>query len=241
MRGVDPEMTDPEPTAAMSRLLHSLFELAKRAGNIDPPVKFLHSKIDATVRGLRDIPIGCRKGCSHCCHIWVSATAPEILYIAKIVRRRGESALARVNAAHIETKDYDFDVRDQHPFPCPMLNDNICSIYEFRPAACRMAASGDASICARSYRNLTDEDIPTPVLYLVGRSVYALALASALRHSQLPFTAYELNAGLARALERADAEQAWLSGNDIFSDVTRDPGDIFSERPAQMMYEYAFG
>src|SRR6202051_2196360 len=214
VRGIDPESTDPQLTAAMSRLLHSLFETAKRTGNIDPPVKFLHSRVDATVRGLRDVPIACRKGCSHCCHIWVSATAPEILSISKILRRRGRSAISKVHAAHTETRDYEFDVRDEHPFPCPMLDNNMCSIYEFRPKACRLAASADASICARSYLNVTNEDIPTPMIYLVSRSAYAVALASALRYSQLPFHAYEFNSGLARALERSDAEQAWLSGED---------------------------
>ena len=34
---IDPTSTDPEPTAAMARRLHSMFEAAKKDGNIDPP------------------------------------------------------------------------------------------------------------------------------------------------------------------------------------------------------------
>ena len=38
----------------------------------------------------------------------MSATAPEVLFIAKIVRRMGPAAIARVRAAHDQTKAYDF-------------------------------------------------------------------------------------------------------------------------------------
>jgi hypothetical protein len=103
-----------------------------------------------------------------------------------------------------------------------------------------MAVSSDAEICARSYRNVTNEDIPTPILYLMGRGAYSMAFGCALRRAGLPVHAYEFNAGLARALERADAEGAWLAGEDIFSDVRRDPGDIFLDRRARMMYGLAF-
>jgi hypothetical protein len=140
------------------------------------------------------------------------------------------------------TKEFDFDARPEHPYPCPLLEQDICSIYDKRPTACRLAASADASICARSYRNLTNEDIPTPALYLATRSVYAIALAVALKRSNLPHDAYELNSGLIRALDVVDAERAWLSGDDIFSDVLRDPEPaIFAQPGTQMLFKQAFG
>jgi hypothetical protein len=74
----------------------------------------------------------------------------------------------------------------------------------------------------------------------MARTVYAIVSAFALKRSNLPYYAYELNAGLARALDVPDAERVWLSGNDIFSDVTRDPADVFSEQPTQMMFKHAF-
>ena len=77
VRGINPESMDPELTAAMTRLLHTMFERSKQDGNIDTPVKFLQSKVDATLQDLRDIPIACKKGCSHCCYIWVSALLPQ--------------------------------------------------------------------------------------------------------------------------------------------------------------------
>ena len=240
-RGINPEATDPEPTAAMARLLHSMFERAKQDRNIDPPVRFLQSKVDATVQGFGHLPIACKKGCSHCCYTWVSASAPEVLFISKIIKLRGKHAIYRVQAAHQHTKDYDFDTRDQHPHPCPLLEKDTCSIYDSRPKACRLAASGDATICARAYHNLSNEDIPTPALYLLGRTVYSVAMAAALRKANLPYHTYEFNAALIRAIDTDNAERTWLSGQDIFSDVMRESGDIFSEAQAQLMYQHAFG
>jgi Fe-S-cluster containining protein len=237
---IDVTSRDPEPTAAFARTLHSKLETAKQEGNIDPAVNLLLEKVESTIQAWGPLPIDCKKGCSHCCYVWVSATAPELLSIAKIVRARGNDAIAKVKAAHQATKDFDFDSRPEHPHPCPLLEDNICSIYEARPKACRLAASGDAEICARSYHNITNEDIPTPALNLMARPVYAIALAIALKRADLPYESYEFNAGLVRALDEPDAEKRWLAGDNIFSGVMTDPADIFSEPQTQQMFEYAF-
>jgi Fe-S-cluster containining protein len=242
--GIDPrQMHDPGQTAAMARQLSALFEAGKRDSSIDKAIGFLHSKIDATLRRLSNIPVACGKGCSHCCHIWVSATAPELLFIAKALRRRSDAAAVseRVKAAHLQTKDFPLHIRDQHPHACPLLVDHLCSIYEIRPEACKLAASGDAEICARSYLNLTNEGVPTPFLHRVAQGHYAIALAVALKHSQLSYKAYELNGGLNRALERDDAERAWLAGEDVFAGLLCDPDDPFSQAPANQMYTHAFG
>jgi len=239
--GLDPESSNPEPTAAMARMLCTMFEKAKLEKNINAPVIFLYAKAYATLRRLQDIPVACQKGCSHCCYTWVSASAPEILFIANIIRQRSGNLAARVAAAHLNTKDYDFDARGKHPHPCPLLEQDVCSIYELRPLTCRFAASANAEICARSYHNLSSENIPTPLTHLTGRNAYAVAIASALKRANLPYHAYEFNAGLARALEIGDAEGVWLAGEDIFSDVMRDPVDIFSQHPAHLMYQHAFG
>ena len=242
VRGIDLDRPqDPEPTAAMARQLSDLFETAKRHGNIEPPVRYLHSKVDATLSDLRDVPVACKKGCDHCCYVWVSATAPEVLFIAKTIVSKSDPALRdRIRAAHMATARFSFDERDQHPYPCPLLVNHMCSIYETRPKACRLAASGNADICARAIHNLSNEDIPTPFMHMIARSSYAIALAAALKHSHLPYQAYEFAAALDRALGVNDAEQAWLAGEDIFSGVLRDPNDPFSEAPANMMYRHAF-
>jgi Fe-S-cluster containining protein len=188
-RGIDPASRDPEPTAAMARTLHTMFEKAKVDGNIDIPVRFMHAKVDTTVQGFGDLSIACRKGCSHCCNIWVSASAPEVLFISKIIKLRGDRPIERARTADQCTKDYEFDTRRHHPYPCPMLENDVCSIYDSRPNACRLAASADSAICARSFLTLTNEYIPTPALYLMGRSVYSVAFRITLMSSTLRWSA----------------------------------------------------
>jgi hypothetical protein len=240
--GIDPEAQGPEQIAAMARQLHALLEQAKRDKNIDAPVRYLHSRMDATLQRLAHIPVACKKGCSHCCHTWVSAAAPEILFIAKMLRRRSDPAVAaRIRAAFENTRHLDQPTRGKHPYPCPLLENDACSLYAFRPHPCRFWASADAGICARAFHGKSDEDIPAPRLHLVGRNAYAIALAVALKHAALPHHLYEFNAALMRAMERENAEREWLTGSDIFADVRRDPNDVFAGAPAHMMYGLAFG
>lgn len=241
-RGIDSRSHDPGPTIAMARQIHTLLEKAKREKNIDPPVKFLQAKVEATRERLADIPVACKKGCSHCCYVWVSATAPEILFVAKLIRRKADaSAIAKIGAAHLATRDYDFRTRDKHPHPCPMLEADVCSIYEARPTSCRFAVSMNASVCARAMRQLSGEGIPTPGWYLSARGAYQLALVIALNHAGLPHRYYEFNAGLTRALEHGDSERAWLEGDDIFSGVRQDPNDALLTPNAGHLYRHAFG
>ncbi len=239
-KGVDPETRDPAGVAAMGRQLYALFEKAREEGSIDAPVKFFHAKVEATIAA-GNVAVACAKGCSHCCHSWVSATAPELLYVAKVVRKRGEGLAARIMAAHQATKDFDAVTRARRPLPCPMLESHICTIYESRPAVCRFAASVDASACERVLRLLQNETIPAPLRHIKSRAVYEIAMTIALIHAALPHRYYEFNAGLARALMREDAESAWLAGEDVFQGVRLDPSDAIQNRNTQMMYQHAFG
>lgn len=236
--GLDPSALNPFIMVELVHQLHERLEQAKRNGNVDGLFEYLTSKIDLTLAGMNDIPIACGKGCSHCCNIWVSVTAPEALYIAK---RLPSSATANVEAAHEATRAFSHDERINHPFPCPLLHeDNTCSVYSIRPLFCRLAASGDAEVCRRSYLNFTDEDIPTPAMYLFGREAYSPALAVALKAARRPHLCYEMNSALHRCLTTPNAEEQWLSGVDIFSGVLWQGYDTMELPANQYLYDLAF-
>jgi Fe-S-cluster containining protein len=226
-KGIQLERTGAKDgITAMARELFVKLRKAKTDSSLSELSAFLNSNVDKSIEELGPVPIACRKGCSHCCNIWVSATAPEVLTLAAVVRRQGDSTIERIREANEVTKLYPFETRDSHPHPCPLLENDLCTVYEHRPKACRLAASADANICERSYRNTTNENIPTPFLYLMGRNAYALAFAAALKKVALPHHAYELNAALVRALDTEHAERRWLSGEDIFAGVMQDPEDV---------------
>lgn len=238
--GINPESQSPDETAAMARVLSRMFAEAKQTGNVSPAIEYFHDTINSTVRGLSDIPIACKKGCSHCCHIWVSVAPPEALHIAKIIQQTGPEIVEKVRSAYEYTRQFSFDDRPEHPYPCPLLADDLCSIYDSRPKACRLASSADAAVCARTYHNKTSEDVPTPEMYMIGRAYYAMALASGLRQIGLPYRAYEFNGALVRVLDTPDAERRWLSGENIFDGVQPDPDDTFNVPAAQQLYSIAF-
>jgi Putative zinc- or iron-chelating domain len=239
--GLDPSSDDPRPAAAMARRMHALFVAAKQERSIDAPVAYLYAKAEASLARLKDIRVACRKGCAHCCHVWVSATAPEILFLAKHVRARGMGAEEAVHAAHALTRKDTFSLRALHPLPCPMLENDACSLYEYRPMACRFAASPDDFACRRVMREFSRETMPISMRHLRGRGLYEVSGAIALNRAGLPHFHYELNAGLSRALEREDAETAWLEGEDIFASCQRDPRDVLQGRPVSELTRLAFG
>jgi hypothetical protein len=239
--GIDAETSDPAGAAAMTRLLSDLLETAKHERDIEPPVRFLHAKVDATLQTLRTLRVDCKKGCAHCCRVWVSATIPEVLFLAKSIRRRNDAALGeRVSAAHRVTGGHDFISRQRLHHQCPLLADDLCSVYETRPVSCRFWASTNVAACLRVFRQSSGETVPTPMSHLKGRGAYEIALSLALKHVGLPHYYYELNAALSRALERADAETAWLGGEDVFRDVRRDPHDVSMDALSRQLYKFAF-
>lgn len=237
--GIDPNSDDPAQTIALARTLFGHFERAKRDGNVVPAILLLHRKIEATLKTAKPLPVACRVGCSHCCQSWVSVPAPEIFLVVRRIRAAAE-ARARVAITNERTRTMDAAARMRTPVSCPMLENDLCTIYESRPLVCRFAASANEAICRRVFREASGENIPTPLRNLKGRGAYVMALALALRRASLPHHYYEFNAALARALERDDSERAWLRGEDIFADVGRDPTDVLSHLQAPILYHQAF-
>ena len=225
------------------RILRERIDEARKARSISPLMTFLHDNMRAASRqSPRDL-IACGKGCSHCCYVWVSARAPEVLLVKNALPARERAAIQEaIDRACSITASMNFDERSNQPNPCPLLKDNICQVYGSRPTTCQSAASTDSAICERSYRHLAGEDIPIPLFYVTLRSGYSLALAGALKHAGFPATAYEFNTALQVAMSRSDAETAWLSGEDVFAGVPCDPvGDPFTIHGNRQLYDAAFG
>lgn len=84
--------------------------------------------------------VGCRRGCSHCCHIAVGVFEHE----AKVIATAAGRALATPRGR----TDFS-DIVPSYSNPCPFLRDGECSIYEHRPMTCRTHLSlfQDDSLC----------------------------------------------------------------------------------------------
>ncbi len=104
----------------------------------------LYSGLDAKVAdqiAYSKHEVSCKKGCDSCCQIMAIMTPAEAVVIAlelfkkpdwrALLPRLRESAL---QMSPIGLSEYDYA---QKRLPCVFLKDRACSIYEFRPAACR--------------------------------------------------------------------------------------------------------
>jgi len=169
-------------------------------------------------------PVACRKGCAYCCHVTVTARAPEIFLIASRIRASSKAELAdflsRIRAADQRTRHMTGQERASEKIPCALLKDGACSVYEVRPGACRGFTSTDADACRRGF-NGEQAQITTPSLWISLNAAHKQALWGALAAAGLPCESYELHHALRIALEVPDAESRWLAGEDIFADVVR--------------------
>ena len=145
--------------------------------DIVPLARALCTKlVSAMIQSLRNDgnTVPCQKGCSACCRYVVPVSIPEVLCLAKeimsmpLARRRflDESCLLSAQCI-LETTPQSFlnqctnsnfgyitlkDVSNWYSeisLSCPFLLDNVCTIYEERPLACREhVVIGSAAGCA---------------------------------------------------------------------------------------------
>jgi Fe-S-cluster containining protein len=168
--------------------------------------------------------IECRGGCDHCCHLFVSATAPEVFLVARSVR--GEGATTRLRATETLTRPLSIEERARAILPCPFLADGLCGLYGVRPTPCRSTTSLSARSCEAAIRQGATIEVPFTVPPQQARSTVLTIFRAALRASRLAVQSYELNSAVVRALDEPDAERRWLGGEDVFNGVQIDPASL---------------
>lgn len=94
--------------------------------------------------------IPCAQACSACCHQAITITEPEAIRIGRAIGRT-PSMVPALTLAQIESADAkkSEDVARYSGKACPFLVDNKCSVYDVRPAICRLHHSmhSDNSLC----------------------------------------------------------------------------------------------
>jgi Fe-S-cluster containining protein len=134
--------------------------------------------------------VSCRKGCAACCRMLVPISAPEAFALANVIERSEPSErtilLARLDLANqrlakagllkqlVALSESPEPVTDEaiEPLnrayyalrmPCPFLDNEVCSIYEDRPAACReLAVTSPATHC-QDMTNAAIQPVPVAV------------------------------------------------------------------------------
>ena len=182
--------------------------------------EFFEASLKRNASGIR---IECAKGCAFCCHVAVSALAPEVFLIANTIRAQQASDLeartARIRAVERATHRLGLYERAKRNLPCALLENNACTVYSARPSPCRGVTSTSVRVCERAFSGAS-VPIPTPAVWDTLRNAELQAMMAALTAVELPAESYELNEAVCVALDSPNAESRWLRGEDVFAGVS---------------------
>lgn len=220
-KGLSPDIRDVKLVLLTRRLVKILADKKNLHRASDAAIE-TQKVLDLSLRNNRPAEaLACKKGCSYCCHNFVSATAPQVFRIGRFIKETHKDdlapALEKIFAAEDETRNVDRSRRFNERQPCAFLLDGVCSVYDQRPTACRGMASIDVSACEKRV-----DGIPVPPAHNLLKGLVDFGLFAALKACGLSHASYELNHAVRIVLEELDTEQRWLNGEDVFADAMKD-------------------
>ena len=204
---------------------HALTQLRGKGLLLDAMLQLAYDSFETNVSAqTATLPaLDCHKGCATCCTLRVTATAPEVLMVARFIRAldpalqaRGIDLPSQVAQADQRTHGLAETERVAARQRCPFIAQGVCVIYQVRPLACRGLASYDKRACAQAAAGKIDA-IPYSEPHMQVRGLVQNAMQSALRDAGLAWGNYELNQALTMALNDASLESRWLAGEDVFA------------------------
>lgn len=151
-----PSMTEAERDTITGLLIDSIDDLTQLATSMVPAdlAKDIHSGVDQLVSMRQRNPVSeadkitCRKGCAHCCSQIVASSEIEAALLVQTARKHG-IVLDRAKLERQRGRN-DSTWLEQSPEDrvCVFLKDNLCQVYDDRPASCRKYFSiSDPSAC----------------------------------------------------------------------------------------------
>lgn len=241
-KGIDPGAFDADAFVLLMRVLREKLDQSIRRGSVTPLMHFTYEHFEKSASRLSDGKMACRRGCSHCCKIWTDAYAPEILFVAKqFSASTGIQPASLIKDTGEFSSKVSFEQRDNLPIPCPLLIEDSCSVYRFRPLNCRTAVSLDEAACWKAFIEGHDIEIPLPPGWSNLGQAYSMALKGAILHAGLAYEPYEWNSALKLAMEGSNLEKRWLNGENVFDDSpVAMPGLAFTHPVWRNLYDAAF-
>lgn len=222
---------------AMLSIRHRIDE-ARSVRSLDPIFSYLYSAIERQTSEDLRAQAACGPRCAWCCHTRVSATAPEILFLARALPT-GTTAAIPVRAAQ---RRHGWDQPLQKSIaPCAVLANGLCTAHPQRPIACRTTMSLDADQCRHACESPEDPVIPSAIASVALRAVYDIALQGALLNAGYSADRLDLATGLEDAIANPDAEASWLAGGLVFPSALRIEQQAYLEDPIRLaLYRAAF-
>lgn len=162
-------------------------------------------------------PLQCKKACSYCCRKpGVLISVPELLRILHYVNEEFDeeavSALReRASRYAAQVDGQDLHVPGGKSVPCPLLVDDLCSVYDARPLVCRGYNSTSAEACRRAH---TDPAVLVPIFAPLKDVTdgATIGMTQRLRDAGLSDAMVDLGTALHAALEADAGVESILRG-----------------------------
>jgi Fe-S-cluster containining protein len=167
----------------------------------------------------------CKRGCSYCCTVPVSVTAPEVIRLVAYARETlPPEELARVKErAEANARETHGTTALGYPprLDCAFLGaDRACLVHSARPLMCRREHAMDVAQCKTAY-DLAAPGKDSPIDRLVpaklASDVVLDAYHNGLAASGVDPSDYELQEAAHIALSGEDAIARWLNGEETFA------------------------
>jgi hypothetical protein len=168
-------------------------------------------------------PLACQPGCDLCCYNQVELTAPEALRIGSFLADRFPPDSLRLLLERVagfrdrqagKTKEQLAALRAE--FPCPLLAEGRCSVYEVRPLMCRAMHSLEVAACRQEF---THPGL-SAVQFYGHRHIIPVSLSQGLVDACLALGYQPGPVGLIWAIETYFSHPAlaerWLAGEKVF-------------------------
>jgi Fe-S-cluster containining protein len=165
--------------------------------------------------------IACKKGCAHCCVVFITVLLPEAVSIAAYLRKEGraEKLIPLLEERVIETRwteEQDWSLLGKK---CIFLDEGgSCSIYTVRPLLCRAVTSAFAEDCHEALASrIMGEEKPILMNLLIKKTYEQSfhALADAMKNNGMDSAGLELTRAVLCALKNKDLAERLKKGEKI--------------------------
>lgn len=205
--------------------------LLRHARSVPTMFRLIEHAFQQTTAVVERLPeratLACAPGCAFCCYHPVDITPPEAFAIATYLRTSltpaaRDAASAGITAQAERISGLSYEEHAQARLPCALLVDGQCSVYPYRPFACRAWNSTSAARCETIFTHGNPVTMLPPLDMRTYEAVWDVArgVTDSLQQSRLDGKSYELHSILQRVLATPEAAQRWAQGEDVFAGCT---------------------
>jgi Putative zinc- or iron-chelating domain len=174
------------------------------------------------IKERRGMVAECQRGCAMCCHQHVVVSTSEAVRLAIHVAEKGIDVSRVADAARL-FDGMTVSQRYSGHHPCPLLADNMCSVYTARPQPCRTYFSFSVASCRYGWENPDDTE-STTTLAAEAQGLGAMIIMgsdAALEDFGLQIAHLELADALDQALKPGVVDR-WVRGHRVFKRAAND-------------------